>query len=166
MVQLLLPSDQVPSVIVSLRPDDPLAKRLTGKQIPVDNLLLRITLPKRTGRKRKRGTDDPFIFAANSPRQEGRAATSEQDGFPIDSPKLLRQLKDNVNSYQIQPVGFINETHRFRTLPDFQLRAGEVPIMKEIAKHLLDPTCECLFVFVQHNSHARQWRRSNPSIQT
>lgn len=34
----------------------------------------------------------------------------------------------------------VNETHRFRNLPDFQMKARDVPIFKEIEEHVLKPS--------------------------
>jgi len=51
-----------PMVGVSLRPNDPLAKRMPSTAVETRNVLIKVTMPKRTGRKRKRGSDDPFEF--------------------------------------------------------------------------------------------------------
>lgn len=109
--------------------------------MPVQNVLLRVTVPKRTGRKRKRGSDDPFEFHGD------RTETSENDAeptmsIPLTAEQLRRRLVDNVDTYTTQPVATIKQTHRFRALPDFQLRAGSQPVMKQIGKSLVHPTCE------------------------
>ena len=86
------------------------------------NVLIRVTLPKRTGRKRKRGSDEPF--------------TSDQDEAPssqsIRSPDLLRQLRDNAGGYKVEPLGMIRETHRLRSQPDFQMQTGNIAAMQQI----------------------------------
>ena len=73
-----------------------------------NNIVLKITVPKRTGRKRKRGSSDSY-----------HEVTGESQGQPPltsrDTRSLLRSLQDNVGKYDIQPVGYIHETHRFRS---------------------------------------------------
>lgn len=117
-----------PEVGVSLRPDDPYAVKLTSTGVETRNVLLKITLPRRTGRKRKRGTDDAFEHHDST-----TASTS------ITAPDLLRRLRDNENDYVIEPVSMVRETHRFRNLPDFQIKAGDVPIYQELNAHVLRP---------------------------
>jgi hypothetical protein len=85
-----------------------------------NNILLQITVPKRTGRKRKRGSQDPY---SSDP---GSSTVTEQDGpEPLtetvrshsrnDNPlELLRTLKDNVGKYKVEAVAEIDRTHRFR----------------------------------------------------
>lgn len=114
---------------VSLRPNDPLAKKLSSVGIETRNLLVRVTLPKRTGRKRKRGSDDPYQDAPHVER------TRES----ITAPDLLRRLRDTEGTYQVQAVGVLRETHRFRTLPDFQLRNDDLPIMRKVRENILKP---------------------------
>lgn len=79
-------------------------------------------MPKRTGRKRKRGSQDPFVSTNNIPEfttqevevEKGQSA-SLQSHSRLDNPNdLLRKLKDNAGRYQIEPVGNIEQTHRFR----------------------------------------------------
>jgi general transcription factor 3C polypeptide 5 (transcription factor C subunit 1) len=109
--------------------------------MPVQNVLLRVTVTKRTGRKRKRGSDHPFEFHGD------RDEISENDAehattIPMTAEQLRRRLVDNMDTYTTQPVATIKQTHRFRALPDFQLRAGSQPVMKQIGKTLVNPTCE------------------------
>jgi len=136
--QLLLPPGETPEAVVSLRPKDPLAKKLIAREAYVNNLLLRFVVPKKTGRKRKRGSNDPFISSGKSSITSTTIDSDER--APLDGKGMLRRLRDNQDRYVVEPVGVIHESHRFRTLPDFQLRAGNVPIFKDIARNLLDPT--------------------------
>jgi general transcription factor 3C polypeptide 5 (transcription factor C subunit 1) len=89
---------------------------------PTNNILLKITVPKRTGRKRKRVELDPFLYAEQrfSPLPD-----TGNDVAPADSiirsqsrkdhpTELLRTLKDNVDNYSIEAVAKITNTHRFR----------------------------------------------------
>ena len=119
---------------VSLRPNDPLAKRISSKGIETNNLLVKVTLPKHTGRKRKRGSNDPF--AAASPFQS--------HGRNDYGPELLQRLRDNEKTYSIQPVGVINETHRFPNQNDYQMNTSDLPIMREFKDHALHPNYNAL----------------------
>lgn len=119
-----------PEVGVSLRPDDPLAVNLTSIGVDTRNVLLKVTIPKRTGRKRKRGSDDPF---------EHHSSSCAETPISLTAPQLLQRLRDNENDYVIEPVGMVRETHRFRNLPDFQVKASDVPIYQELNAHVLRP---------------------------
>jgi general transcription factor 3C polypeptide 5 (transcription factor C subunit 1) len=114
---------------VSLRPRDPLAKKLVSSAIESRNVLVKITLPRRTGRKRKRGSNDPFTHPV-----EGETRNDS-----IAAPDFLQRLKDNEGKYTINPIGTVNETHRFRNLPDFQMVASDNAIMRELVSHAMKP---------------------------
>lgn len=100
------------------------------------NLLVKVTVPRRTGRKRKRGTNDPFI--EEDPKDQGDSITA---------PDIVNHLRDNDSNYTIEPVGIISETHRFRGLPDFQVRSSELPIMREIRDHGMELNYDILTKF-------------------
>jgi general transcription factor 3C polypeptide 5 (transcription factor C subunit 1) len=98
--------EQDPELIsVSLRPDDPFAKRLLGASVKTNNLLLKVTVPRRTGRKRKRGSSGPFV-------------ASEPEASPANpyttASEVFHSLQDNASKYTIAPVGVLDEAHRFR----------------------------------------------------
>ena len=105
-----------------------------------NNLLLKITVPRRTGRKRKRGTDGPFegeFETGQSPQlreaageyqrprsheDHGQAESGPMLGGEslysqpkLPNPKdLLHKLRDNVGCYHVEAVGVIGHTHRYR----------------------------------------------------
>ncbi|KAB8276320.1 RNA polymerase III transcription factor IIIC subunit-domain-containing protein [Aspergillus minisclerotigenes] len=95
-----------------LRPEDPMSRPIQSTSLPSNNILLKVTVPRRTGRKRKRGSDEPFTGVPVStlgPEFQTRRSARE----------LLRSLSDNVGRYQIEPVGLVSRTHVFRGMPDF-----------------------------------------------
>lgn len=96
------------------------------------NVLVRVTLPKRTGRKRKRGSDEPFT----GPIQTETHPTS------ITAPELLQRLRDNEHRFTAMPVAVVRDTHRFRSLPDFQMRNADLPIMRKLRDHAMAPDYE------------------------
>ena len=107
-----------------LRPNDPLCSPLLSYNSLTRNVLLKITVPKRTGRKRRRGTDGPFLgdtVQNKSPDQhtvdshrlgvvatgmDESRRTSESSSIlsqaQQDNPILiLRTLQDNINNYKV-----------------------------------------------------------------
>lgn len=92
------------SAKLTLRPEDAMARPLISTSCPSNNILLKVTVPKRTGRKRKRGTNGPFIDATQE----------ESDPKRRTSKDLLRSLQDNPSSYQVKSIGKVERTHFFR----------------------------------------------------
>ncbi|PSK36568.1 Transcription factor tau subunit sfc1 [Elsinoe australis] len=142
----------------SLRPDDPFAKKIISQKADVNHVLLRIVLPRRTGRKRKRGTDEPYEFYdsdgniqhdSNSGEDETvthsglvpQNGNSSKDGtLPPRADEVITRLASAKDDYQIQPLGAVKETHQFRSLPDFQLLSQDSPLMQHISRSLLPGT--------------------------
>lgn len=112
---------------VSLRPNDSLAKKLISKGAITKNALVKATVPRWTGRKRKRGSDEPFQPASSSKSSKKLS----------EAPDLLRRVRDNESAYTIEPVGMIEQTHRFRSQPDYQMYGGDHPIMAGLRDHVL-----------------------------
>jgi general transcription factor 3C polypeptide 5 (transcription factor C subunit 1) len=77
-------------------------------------------VPKRTGRKRKRGSIEPYQFQNSLRPVETLADGFAQDNLhnvaarPQGIRRLLRSLSDAKESYDIRPVGKIDQIHRFR----------------------------------------------------
>lgn len=81
--------------------------------VRTNNLLLKVTVPKRTGRKRKRGTAGPFLAEDDIARDSNQTY--------VDAPTIYRSIQDNASTYKVALVGVVDETHRFRSkcqLPD------------------------------------------------
>ncbi|KAL4955407.1 RNA polymerase III transcription factor IIIC subunit-domain-containing protein [Aspergillus filifer] len=104
------PKADTPANLV-LRPDDAMARPLQSTSSPSHNILLQVTVPKRTGRKRKRGSNDPFTHDPDAPVQDGPPRPTAR--------QLLEILRGNVGKYQVEPVGLVERTHVFRGIPDF-----------------------------------------------
>lgn len=105
-------------ISVSLRPDDPFAKRLLSGAVTTKNLLLKVTVPKRTRRKRRRGTSGPFLTEEEIHQSDGAASSGSQrhgNNTYVDACTIVRSLQDNTSTYQTSLVGVIDETHRFRS---------------------------------------------------
>ncbi|RJE17690.1 Transcription factor, partial [Aspergillus sclerotialis] len=109
-MQILNPPKADTSAYLKLRSEDPMSRPLQSTSSQANNILLKVTVPKQTGRKRKRGSDEPFVdsipVAAVGP--ERRKARD-----------VVRSLSDNVGKYHVEPVGLVHRTHVFRGMPDF-----------------------------------------------
>lgn len=110
------------SIPLYLMPEMPFCKPIMSHNARSHNVVLKITVPKRTGRKRKRGTDGPWEGdveindAEDQPQENDRVSSHAR----LDDPKVLRRtMADNVDKYQVEAVGVIRNTHRFRGLADF-----------------------------------------------
>ncbi|KAH8805962.1 RNA polymerase III transcription factor IIIC subunit-domain-containing protein [Xylogone sp. PMI_703] len=119
-----------------LRHNDPACAPVLSHNAPTSNLLLKITVPKRTGRKRKRGSQDPFDFhdeggsAMPSAHALSEGTGSLYSHSRLDRPaRILQSLRDNVGDYKIEPVAEIERTHRFRALADFNQSTVHGPFM-------------------------------------
>ena len=105
-----------------------MAKPLKSVNVSTNNILLKVTVPKRTGLKRRRGADGPFY--------EGTEITEcgEQAAMRKDAQYLFHSMRDNTKSYQIEAIGTINQTHRFRGMPILFPRLVSCPLI--ILRHV------------------------------
>jgi general transcription factor 3C polypeptide 5 (transcription factor C subunit 1) len=101
-------------ISVSLRPDDPFAKRLLSAAVTTNNLLLKVTVPKRTGRKRKSGTSGPFLAEEEIDGNSNVNTFSAGQNY-TDASTVFKSLQDNVSTYKVSVAGVVDETHRFRS---------------------------------------------------
>lgn len=114
LVQLVEKDDV--SATLYLRREDPMSRPIESRNVFTQNVVLRVIVPKRTGRRRKRGSQDPYQKVDEA--TTGRSYTSrlsESTRKSRDAQTLLRTLRDTQNKYEIQPVGVIEQTHRFRS---------------------------------------------------
>ena len=81
--------------------------------VQTGNLLCQATVPKLTGRKRKRGSSAPF----REPEDHDEAYQSKPlgaDGMSM-SERMLHGLRANAEPDRLKVVGIIERTHRFRS---------------------------------------------------
>lgn len=76
-----------------------------------NNILLKITVPKRTGRKRKRGSDEPFT---NEDSEPASSIPTTAPSRALTARALLRRLQDNERKYEVEAVGRVERMHVFR----------------------------------------------------
>ncbi|RAL66382.1 hypothetical protein DID88_006074 [Monilinia fructigena] len=116
-----------------LRIRDPTCEPILSYNSITNNVLLKITVPKRTGRKRKRGSQDPYTDDADakSTTNNGENSTSNIQSHSLnDKPtSILRKLRDNVGKYTVEAVGAIEQSHRYRGLADYHQSTSHAPFM-------------------------------------
>lgn len=116
-----------------MRPEDILAKPTQSRTVSSKDLLVRVTVPKRTGRKRKRGSDDPYEF-----HEDGPKTLLSSGAVPVSEPvHLLRSMRDNPDNYQINVLGGVKNVHRFRHIPDMQIATSHDALQDRLRDTLL-----------------------------
>jgi general transcription factor 3C polypeptide 5 (transcription factor C subunit 1) len=114
--------------MATLRPEDPFARGINSFLMQTNHALLKVSVPKRTGRKRKRGSDDPFeVDTDYDPNKR----------MPIDAKSLFTMLNDNHENYTVKPVALLPESHLFRSMPDLQYASFNNGLMRKIRDQLL-----------------------------
>ncbi|KUJ06699.1 uncharacterized protein LY89DRAFT_632534 [Mollisia scopiformis] len=116
-----------------LRHDDPMCTPILSQNSPTNNVLLKITVPKRIGRKRKRGSQDPH-HDGWIPLEDDvpTSATSEivHSYSGKDKPaSLLRKLQDTQGKYTVEVAGEVTQSHRYRGLSDFHHSTSQTEFM-------------------------------------
>ncbi|KAK2794585.1 tau 95 subunit of transcription factor TFIIIC [Onygenales sp. PD_12] len=129
--KILNPPRNDASANLYLRPEDGMARPLSSTCNQANNVLLKITVPKRTGRKRKRGSSEPFGD------QDGAARDSSAASPTPTARDLGRRLKDNVGKYEIEAVGKVERMHVFRGMPDFVYSTTASPFMTQFREKIL-----------------------------
>lgn len=107
------------SIPFYLNPESPFRRPVMSHNAATHNVVLKITVPKRTGRKRKTGSSGPFEGESNAMEPGGVDAPSSHvcSKAREDNPRVLRRkLQDNIDDYRVEPVGLVKGTHRFRGL--------------------------------------------------
>jgi general transcription factor 3C polypeptide 5 (transcription factor C subunit 1) len=115
--QILNECDPEGSLPLYLRHNDPMCSPLFSHNCSTKNVVLKITVPKCTG-KRKRASQDSYLGIGPrfTPTEIDISVQNDLCSHSrIDGPKkLLRSLKDNADNYQVEAVAEVKRTHRFR----------------------------------------------------
>ena len=88
-----------------------MTKRVRSRAVETNDLLLMFSLPKRTGRKRKRGSSDKYEFDNTTSRG---TFSGEHNSYKTTALDLLKKLQNNPENISLSIVGSVQETHRFR----------------------------------------------------
>lgn len=101
------------------------------------NIVFKITVPKRTGRKRKRGSNGPWQGEAQGPTDLG-AESSFCSQKQLDETQVLRRkLQDNADKYEAEAIGVIKHTHRYRAMLDFNVSMKNNDFMNKFTNTFL-----------------------------
>ncbi|GAD92040.1 RNA polymerase III transcription factor subunit, putative [Paecilomyces variotii No. 5] len=110
---------------LNIRPEDPMARSIQSASLPSNNIVLKVTVPKWTGRKRKRESDEPFTLDAAA-ENERRTAKDR-----------LRSLRDNEGKYHVEAVGMVDRYHVFRSMPDYVYSTTGSAFTQKFKEHIL-----------------------------
>ncbi|KXH69541.1 hypothetical protein CSAL01_09210 [Colletotrichum salicis] len=123
-----------------LNPESPFRRPIMSHSATSHNVVLKVTVPKRTGRKRKRGTDGLWEGEVDM-RDVPRASPTAEAIYSrsrLDNPKLLRRkMRDNIDSYGVEAVGVIKHTHRFRGMADFHWGLEQSPFISRFMNQVM-----------------------------
>ncbi|KAI5284559.1 tau 95 subunit of transcription factor TFIIIC, partial [Ascosphaera aggregata] len=111
-----------------LNPDDKMSRSVASTCAPTNNVLLKVTVPKMTGRRRKRGSDGSFEEYRETLRAKSRR---------MDAKSLLRSLQDNVGEYNVEAIGRVDRSHVFRGMPDFVFSTTQSPFINKFRECIL-----------------------------
>lgn len=134
-MQVLNPGNPHLSVPIYLHPEDPTSRPMMSHYASSHNVVFKITVPKRTGRKRKRGSDGPWEGEVQEPLGD---PSNFKSLAKLDEPKSLRRkLQDNVGKYHAEAVGVIKHTHRYRGMVDFNYSMKNNTFMTSFADKIM-----------------------------
>ena len=93
-----------------------MTKPLQSAAVSTNNLLLKITVPKRVRVKRRRKSRESVHENKDAGGDLNRPG---QRSMTRATQNLIESLRDNPTDYQLQAIGSIERTHRFRGNPSF-----------------------------------------------
>lgn len=129
-----------------LHPKDATARPMMSHYASSHNVLFKITVPKRTGRKRKRGSNEPWQGEVEEISQQDPQTSSAtlRSQAKLDETKILRRkLQDNADRYRAEAVGVIKHTHRYRGMVDFNYTMQNNEFMNNFTNTILSGDSEC-----------------------
>lgn len=133
---------------LAIHPADRMARTIGAAVVPGNNLLIKVDVPKCTGRKRKRGSKDPF-------RTDAELAQINPDHKPSQTDSNVRSIQDNAEKLKFSVIGPIIGTHRFRDPPDFVWRKNPEGFTTKLKDELLEGTLDQIRAF-RLDPHAKK----------
>ncbi|KAK5950178.1 tau 95 subunit of transcription factor TFIIIC [Knufia fluminis] len=120
-----LEEDSDKTFAISFRPNDPAARTVIANKKNATNVLLQISVPRRTGRKRKRGSNDPWI--------------EDQSTEPPkkDATYMVRAMADNPAKYNVTAISGISSMHIWRSMPDFAYSTSQIRLLEDVKSKVL-----------------------------
>ncbi|CAK7216404.1 tau 95 subunit of transcription factor TFIIIC [Sporothrix bragantina] len=140
--QIVNPSDPQTSVPMFLRHDDPTSGMLSSHSAATHNVVLAVHVPKRTGMRRKRGTNGPWELdrSVSSETVQNGASAGRPPGDSLagrDATRLRKQLQETSGQYRTEVVGIVKHSHRYRGLADFQQSTHDSEFVTKFAENIL-----------------------------
>lgn len=138
------PSGPQSSTSVFLRQEDPTASGLSSHCAATHNVVLAVHVPKRTGMRRKRGTNDAWEYDPNA-ASDAFDTNGRPPGDTIaerDARRLRRKLQETAGLYRTEVVGIVKNSHRFRGVVDFQQSAHDSAFMSKFTENVLPGECK------------------------
>lgn len=119
LLQFLHMQSNKKSLALQLRSEDPFRRPIHSKSATTSNIVLRITVPRRTGRKRKRGSTEPFSDVGSvDDLQKSQDVTF-----------MMKSLADNPQTSKIEALGIVQESHRFRGMSYLPLPSHDADML-------------------------------------
>ncbi|CAK7202089.1 tau 95 subunit of transcription factor TFIIIC [Sporothrix eucalyptigena] len=138
--QIVCPPDPQTSVPVFLRYADPASGMLSSHSAPTHNVVLAVHIPKRTGMKRKRGTDGPWEYDPAAASPSGGSGSQVPPGDALagrDARQLRQRLQETAGQYRTEVVGIVKHSHRYRGLADFQQSVHDSEFVNKFTENIL-----------------------------
>ena len=125
--ELVHENNQRAAAQLYMHPDDPMSKPLYASSIKTSNVVLQVTVPKRTGLKRRRGELNSYCEDMDQLGSSSSGPELVQTNDHLKSVDyLLRGLRDNAERYKVEPIGSVQITHRFRGIVSYLSRSRDL----------------------------------------
>jgi len=139
-----LEEDSDRTFALSFRPDDPAARTVIANRKNANNVLLQISVPRRTGRKRKRGSNDPW---------SGELIT---EPVKKDASYMVRSMADNAAKYNVTALSDISSMHIWRSMPDFAYSTSQIKLLEDVKSKILSQHYPTIKEFQLPQTHGLQ----------
>ena len=130
------------SLGLSFHPEDPDSRPVLSLNNQTSDVLLRFTVPKRIG-KRKRGSNEPF-------------APLDSTEPTVNANYLIQSLHDNLANCQVEPLGAIEQSHIWRSMPDFVYSTQGSEFLSNVKSNILPRDLPSLKGFDMHRTYGRR----------
>jgi len=139
-----LEDDSDRTFALSFRPNDPAARTIIANKKNANNVLLQISVPQRTGRKRKRGSDDPWtkVVMSESPKK--------------DATYMVRSMADNMGKCNVTALSAISSMHIWRSMPDFAYSTTQLKMLEDVKSKILSQHYPTIKQFELPQTHGLQ----------
>ncbi|KAL7273084.1 tau 95 subunit of transcription factor TFIIIC [Rhizina undulata] len=128
------------------RPEDPMQPPIQSRTVPTNNILLKVTIPKRRKKKKPGNIEDTANTSING-QPAGRQGPEPKEQNEQEQQTLLDKLRVSKGKYEIEAVGMIERTVRFRDMANYQCNYSNSHFVKKVENHMLHCDFEQLSKF-------------------